>query len=201
MFYPRKIFSELTDHLDKRQITVITGMRRTGKTTLAIELLRQAKDTNQIFIDLERFDNRELFTDPNYDNIIRQLTGRGLDFTRKAWIVLDEIQLVPHITSVLKYLYDHYPIKFIVTGSSSFYLKNLFSESLAGRKILFELYPLSFGEFLNFRGEHSGFSIFPGLPLIFTSITPFRHCTMNLLILEDSPKLYWPPGMKRKWIF
>ncbi|HNR43261.1 MAG TPA: ATP-binding protein [Bacteroidales bacterium] len=164
MFYPRKIFSELTDHLDKRQITVITGMRRTGKTTLAIELLRQAKDTNQIFIDLERFDNRELFTDPNYDNIIRQLTGRGLDFTRKAWIVLDEIQLVPHITSVLKYLYDHYPIKFIVTGSSSFYLKNLFSESLAGRKILFELYPLSFGEFLNFRGEHSGFSIFPGPP-------------------------------------
>lgn len=164
MFYPRKIFSELADHLDKRQITVITGMRRTGKTTLAIELLRQAKDTNQIFIDLERFDNRELFTDPNYDNIIRQLTGRGLDFSRKAWIVLDEIQLVPHITSVLKYLYDHYPIKFIVTGSSSFYLKNLFSESLAGRKKLFELYPLSFGEFLNFRGEPSGFSIFPGPP-------------------------------------
>jgi len=43
-------------------------------------------------------------------------------------------------------------IKFILTGSSSYYLKNFFSESLAGRKIVFELFPLTFGEFLAFKG-------------------------------------------------
>ena len=37
-----------------------------------------------------------------------------------------------------------------MTGSASFYLKNLFSESLAGRKYIFELFPLSFQEFLKF---------------------------------------------------
>jgi predicted AAA+ superfamily ATPase len=42
-------------------------------------------------------------------------------------------------------------IKFLLTGSSSFYLKNHFSESLAGRKRIFEMYPLTFQEFLVFK--------------------------------------------------
>jgi predicted AAA+ superfamily ATPase len=43
-------------------------------------------------------------------------------------------------------------VKFFLTGSAGFYLKNLFTESLAGRKVLFELFPLSFQEFLAFKG-------------------------------------------------
>jgi hypothetical protein len=39
-----------------------------------------------------------------------------------------------------------------VTGSSSYYLKNVFTESLSGRKKIFELYPLDFGEYLTFKG-------------------------------------------------
>jgi hypothetical protein len=42
-------------------------------------------------------------------------------------------------------------VKFFLTGSASFYLKNLFTESLAGRKYIFELFPLSFKEFLMFK--------------------------------------------------
>lgn len=61
------------------------------------------------------------------------------------------MQLLPGIASVIKYLYDNYPIKFVVTGSSSYYTKNLFSESLAGRKKVFELHTLSFREFLTFN--------------------------------------------------
>lgn len=63
-------------------------------------------------------------------------------------IFLDEFQAKPEITKAIKYLYDHYNVKFFLTGSSSFYLKNLFPESLAGRKVTFELFPLDFREFL-----------------------------------------------------
>ena len=42
-------------------------------------------------------------------------------------------------------------IKFFLTGSASFYLKNLFTESLAGRKFTFEIFPLTFKEFLIFK--------------------------------------------------
>jgi len=151
MIYPRKIFPDLLNHLDSKQITVLTGMRRTGKTTLVKELLSKIDSANKLYIDLERLDNRELFAAKNYDAIIYALKQRGLDFGRRVYLVLDEIQLAKNIASTLKYLYDNYDIKFIATGSSSFYLKNLFSESLAGRKKIFELYPLDFGEFLTFK--------------------------------------------------
>lgn len=155
MYYSRKLFASLKEHLISKQITVLTGMRRTGKTTLVKQLLAEASSENKAYFDLERIDNRELFSEKNYDTIIEALTQRGLDFGKKAYIVLDEIQLAHNIPSVLKYLHDNYDIKFIVTGSSSFYLKNLFTESLAGRKKVFELFPLDFGEFLVFKGAHS----------------------------------------------
>lgn len=151
MIFIREICEELKKHSNHKQITVITGMRRTGKTTLIKWLLEQTPSKNKLYIDLERIDNRELFDVKNYDAITASLTRRGLSFTEKVYLALDEIQLTPNIASAIKYLYDTYDIKFFITGSSSYYLKNLFSESLAGRKKIFELYPLSFGEFLQFK--------------------------------------------------
>jgi uncharacterized protein len=152
MFYPRKILNELENHIPKRQITLLTGIRRSGKTTLIKHILSsKIKSKNKVYLDLERLDIRELFAEKNYENIVISLTNRGIDFSQKAYIALDEIQLLPSIASPIKYLYDNYKIKFILTGSSSYYLKNLFPESLAGRKKIFELYPLDFSEFLEFN--------------------------------------------------
>lgn len=147
----RLIYSELKDHLSKKYITIITGLRRTGKTTLLKKLLEDFETNNKIYIDLERIDNRELFSEKNYENIVTALSTRGIDFTKKTLIAIDEVQLLPDIVSVIKYLYDNYPIKFVITGSSTYYIKNLFSESLAGRKKVFELYTLNFREFLTFK--------------------------------------------------
>lgn len=147
----RKIYPLLKDHLKSRQITVLTGMRRTGKTTAIKYLMRELESENKLYIDFERLDNRDLFSQKNYDAIVNRLEQLGLDMSKRPYMFLDEIQLVKNIPSVLKYLYDHYEIKFVVTGSSSYYLKNFFSESLAGRKKIFELYPLNFSEFLDFK--------------------------------------------------
>ena len=152
MFLPRKIYPELKKHLKIKQITVITGMRRAGKTTLLKQLLKDIPSKNKFYIDLERLDNRELFSQKNYDNILKELANRGLSTKEKIYLAIDEIQMFPPIAGVLKYLYDTFGIKFLVSGSSSYYLKNLFSESLAGRKKIFELYPLDFGEYLDFKG-------------------------------------------------
>jgi len=151
VFYSRKIYPSLKAHLGSRQITVLTGMRRTGKTTLVKHLLSEIKSSNKIFFDLQKISNQELFSQTNFDNIIRQLESQGLNIREKIYLGIDEIQLLPGIAGTIKYLYDHYDIKFIVTGSSSYYLKDLFTESLAGRKKIFELFPLDFGEFLVFK--------------------------------------------------
>ena len=149
--YPRKIYPRLEAHLATPQVTVITGMRRTGKTTAVKHLMEKITSKNKIYIDLERMDNRRIFHQENYDVILNSFGQLGLDAKQKAYVFLDEIQLVKNMPSIIKYLYDTYQIKFIVTGSSSYYLKNLFSESLAGRKKIFELYPLDFSEFLTFK--------------------------------------------------
>lgn len=151
MIYSRNIFNSLEQHLDKRQVTVITGIRRSGKTTIAEYLLNKIESDKKNFLDLENVENRILFKKTNYLDIAKLLEIEGINLTAKAYIVLDEIQLVPNITSVIKFLYDHYNIKFIVTGSSDFYLKDHFQESLSGRKRIFELNTLSFDEYIRFK--------------------------------------------------
>jgi predicted AAA+ superfamily ATPase len=152
MFLPRKIYKEVENHLKQKQVTVITGMRRSGKTSIVRQLLLEVKSTNKAYLDLEQASLREIFKEKNYDNILLDLSKKfDLKLEEKIYIAIDEIQHAPELPSVIKYLYDHHDIKFIVTGSSSYYMKNLFTESLAGRKKIFELYPLDFGEFLDFK--------------------------------------------------
>lgn len=149
----RRIFKDLEAHLSERFITTITGMRRVGKSTALQYLLGKVSHENKVYLDLERVENRFTFEQQTYRDVQIDLEIAGIDFEKPAVIALDEIQLVPQITSIIKWFYDTYPnLKFIVTGSSSFYLRNRFSESLAGRKHIFEMYPLDFLEFLWFRG-------------------------------------------------
>jgi len=150
--FPRLLFPTLKDALSDNRAVVITGMRRVGKTTSLHWLLDQVSSSNKIYLDLERLDQRAVFQESNYDLVINFLRNRGLDSNQPITVALDEIQYVPNLPSVVKYLADNYQIKFLLTGSSSFYLKNYFTESLAGRKVVFEMFPLTFGEFLGFRG-------------------------------------------------
>jgi len=150
--YFRYLFPTLEDALADQRAIVITGMRRVGKTTTLRWLLEQIPSPNKIYLDLERLDQRAVFQESNYDLVLDYLRNRGLDPNQPMAVALDEIQYVPNLPSVVKYLFDTYGIKFLLTGSSSFYLKNYFSESLAGRKVIFEMFPLTFGEFLDFRG-------------------------------------------------
>ena len=147
----RPVYARLKNTLDDQRIVVITGMRRVGKTTTLRWLLDQISSENKIYLDLERLDQRLIFQENNYELVLDYLRNRGLDPRKPLTVALDEIQFAPNLPSVIKYLYDAYQIKFLLSGSSSYYLKNLFSESMAGRKIVFELFPLGFGELLDFR--------------------------------------------------
>lgn len=149
----RDIWPLLKKQLASKEVMVITGPRQVGKTTTLRWLLSQISSANKYYFDFENIANRDLFSVKNYDSIFAEFSRLGLDTSEKLYIAIDEIQHMPQLPSIIKYLYDHYNIKFIITGSSSYYLKNLFSESMAGRKVIFELYPLSFAEFIRFKGE------------------------------------------------
>lgn len=152
MIYPRFIFPKLEKELTTKENIVITGMRRVGKTTVLEYLFSRVRTSNKVMLDLENPLHRKIFETDNFDAIWNNLVDFGITNKERAFILLDEIQNLPVISRVVKYLSDHWDVKFILTGSSSYYLKNLFPQSLAGRKIVFEMFPLNFSEFLVFKG-------------------------------------------------
>jgi len=151
MIFERDIEKQLIEQIETKQVIVLTGMRRTGKTTTLKAIFNKITSSNKYFFDIENIIEKNVFEEKDYNNIIKNLKSFGISTDEKAYVFIDEIQLMPSLSSIIKYLYDNYNIKFFVSGSSSYYLKNFFPESLAGRKIIFELFPLTFSEFLTFK--------------------------------------------------
>jgi len=141
----RALFSDLVKYLDNKEALVITGMRQVGKTTLMRQIYDFIEDKPKLWFDFENPLEVKLFEDIDYNTIYKRVEGMAAkNKNQRLTVFIDEIQIFPEITKVIKYLIDHYRVKFIVTGSSNYYLKNLFPESLSGRKFLFQLDPLKF---------------------------------------------------------
>jgi len=151
MIYQRRLLAHLQQQITAREIIVLTGMRRVGKTTVMQMLFNLIPSGNKVFFDLENPIVQKIFEETDYRNVLVNLRQFNIKEDEKTFLFIDEIQAMPSIVRVIKYLYDHFNIKFFITGSSSYYLKNLFPESLAGRKLIFELFPLDFEEFLVFK--------------------------------------------------
>ncbi len=151
MYFKRQIEPIIAPYISAKEILVVTGMRRVGKTALLRNIYNKLKTSNKIFFDFENTLDQNVFNELDYNNIIVNFLAYGVNQKNKIYVFIDEIQMRPKTVSSIKYLYDHYNIKFFITGSSSYYLKNLFPESLAGRKIIFEMFPLTFSEFLVFK--------------------------------------------------
>lgn len=153
----RKIIKKILKFLDDREILAIHGSRQVGKTSLLHYLsdhyLRtKAGPSNLVYFDLEDFVLLEL-CNRGPDEVVKYLKGKGADFNRKTYLLIDEIQYLENPSSFLKLFHDRYrnSVKLLVTGSSSFLIKKKFRDSLAGRIIDFELFPLDFEEFLDFK--------------------------------------------------
>lgn len=148
----RFLFKKIYDHLTKKQIALLIGARQVGKTTLLKELNKtlKAEDQDVYYLTLENPDivtSLDQHPDKLFDNI------PPISEVKPTFILIDEIQYLKNPSNFLKYHYDQYndKIKFVVSGSSSFYIDQKFTDSLAGRKRIFEMYTLSFEEFLYFK--------------------------------------------------
>lgn len=151
----RLLYYEIEAYLEHKNALVVTGMRQVGKTILLRQLFEALGDKPKVWFDFDNPLDQKLFEDVDYNVIYERLvaaTQLPPDKVRRLYVFLDEIQNYPETTKIIKYLIDHYGVKFVVTGSASFYLKNLFPESLSGRKFLYVLRPLSFQEYLYFQG-------------------------------------------------
>lgn len=149
----RKLFNELKEHLNQKEISLIVGPRQSGKTTLMYMLKEHVEKQGQktLFLSLD------FESDKNFFLSQRALISRiQLEFgSEKGCVFIDEIQRKENAGLFLKGVYDYnLPYKFIVSGSGSLELKEKIHESLIGRKRLFELSTISFDEFVNFKTSY-----------------------------------------------
>ena len=151
--YTRDFFDKIQELKKYRQIIILTGLRRVGKTTLLYQTVKEllnegnAKRIFYFSFDKEVDDIVELFE--NY----KELTG--VDYKKeKISVFFDEITKFKKWASELKLIYDACPnIKFYVSSSSSINLEEEAIKNLAGRYFLINISPLSFKEFLELRGK------------------------------------------------
>lgn len=113
--------------------------------------VEKVKSNRVFYFDLEDMNLLEV-VNRGVEEFIAFLTANGADLKERCFIFLDEIQYMENPSNFLKIIADHHKgISVVVSGSSSFSTKTKFKDSLAGRKRIFEIYPLDFGEFLEFK--------------------------------------------------
>jgi hypothetical protein len=146
----RKLFQELKNHLEAREISLIVGPRQAGKTTLMNELkdYLDEKGEKTVFLNLDYERDKPFFK--SQDSLLSKIE---LDLGKnKGFVFIDEIQRKENAGSFLKGIFDlGLPYKFIISGSGSLELKEKIHESLAGRKRIFELSTVTFAEFVDFK--------------------------------------------------
>jgi predicted AAA+ superfamily ATPase len=153
----RDILKKIRPFYDRKEAVLIRGMRRVGKTTL-LQLIKKEliaekniSEKNIYFFDLEDLDLRDDFNQ-SPKNLLKYLENIG--DKKKKYVFIDEIQYLDNPSNFLKILVDHYPeLKIFTTGSSSLEIKKKIQDSLVGRVMYFQLYPLNFSEFLLFKEE------------------------------------------------
>ena len=137
-FYTTKIIGAL----QKGKVVILVGQRQVGKT---YELHRFRLKKNTFYIDFEDEAKRNLFHTPSID-ILENIFGER---NKSRYILLDEIQYLPRVGSILKLLHDHFPrTKVICTGSASFLLLKNIGDSLYGRSEIITMGPLGFREII-----------------------------------------------------
>ncbi len=151
--FRRKVVDDILKYLDSKEAIVIYGARQVGKTSLLKYLIKNNIRENVFYFDLELKELLDL-CNKGPEEVYKYLLQRGADEKNRIFLIIDEIQYIKDPTNLIKILHDHYPnLKLLVSGSSTFEIKKKFKQSLAGRTITFEIYPLSFEEFLVFKGN------------------------------------------------
>ncbi|MBU1171167.1 MAG: ATP-binding protein [Proteobacteria bacterium] len=151
----RDILDTCSGQLDSKEILVLKGVRRCGKSTLMAQLIGDLLDRLMNPHGILRINLEEpLFSSEYSVDLLEQIyrTYRERVYPEgKCWLFLDEVQNVPGWERWVRGRSETEDIKICVTGSSAQMLSREIGSKLTGRNVTFEVYPLSFREFLRFK--------------------------------------------------
>ena len=140
--------------LKTKEVVIIKGVRRSGKSTFLKQLISQSKIDIKQFLYVN-FDDYRLYEFLSLEllDLILEVYKEKINPEKKIYFILDEIQNIGGWEKFIKTKYDlDINIKFIVTGSNAHLISKEYSTLLTGRTESIDFYPFSFKEFLESEG-------------------------------------------------
>jgi len=144
----REVLKEVESKIKLPHVIVLTGLRRSGKSTLLRQLIKKHyKDNDFYYLN---FEDERLFNFPaeEFNKLYESLVSL---YGKKRVFFLDEIQNVTHFETFVRRLYEE-GFKFFITGSSATLLSRELGTKLTGRHVDIIVRPFSFLEFLELKG-------------------------------------------------
>ena len=163
---------QLIRHKDSDLIKVVTGMRRSGKSVLLLEIFTQwlrehgVPESAIITIDLEDIENMHLRdASALYQHIISRVTSH-----EPHYVIIDEIQHVSGFTDVVNSLKKR-SCDVYITGSNSHLLSSDIATEMRGRATTIHVHPLSFSEYYSASDKNreeafQEYMLYGGMPYI-----------------------------------
>lgn len=156
MIYRKLYMEKILPFINTPFVKILTGVRRCGKSTILAMLKEELK---------KRGIGEEQILSYNFDSLqyedidtASQLYKEVKDHLRKGkkiYLFLDEIQEIEDWEKAVNSFMTDFDADVYVTGSNSRMMSSEISTYLTGRYISFRIYPLSFGEYLDFRREYA----------------------------------------------
>lgn len=137
---------------DTGMIKVVTGVRRCGKSCLMETIANEIKDSgipeeNIIYLNLDKRGYRSIKTADQLDALIEKRSGA----VGTKYLFIDEIQNVQGFEEVINSYREEEEYSVFITGSNSYLLSGELATKLTGRYLEFELFTLSFDEYLGMK--------------------------------------------------
>lgn len=200
MIYGLEYMQQLKAFKDNKIIKVITGLRRSGKSTL-LQMYRDELITNGVSLSQIQYINFELM---KYDNIrsykqLYNLVVENIIPNQKNYLFFDEIQQVEGWEKAINSLVLEYDTDIYVTGSNAYLLSSELATIISGRYVEIKVLPLSFKEYNEFYKDSkndkeelfNNYLKYGGLPQLLSlpsdekTISTFLESIYDTIILKD----------------
>lgn len=145
---------KIMTYVDTPFVKVLTGIRRSGKSTIMKMIMDKLENDRHIpkeNIISMRFDSME-YEDMTAKQMFQTIKA-GLSAQGRTYLFLDEVQEISGWEKVVNSFLGEYDVDIYVTGSNSRMMSSEIATYLTGRYVSFQVYPLSFEEYLSFRRE------------------------------------------------
>jgi len=149
----RELLDKIMEYIELPHIISLVGIRRSGKSTLARQIINRlikekgVSPKNILFLNLEnptfsRYRNDITYLERAYEDYLNLVSPKGF-----IYCILDEVHFFPEWQIFVKSLYEKKNIKFIVSSSNSQLIAGEYITMLSGRCLPVDVYPFSFNEF------------------------------------------------------